>query len=272
MDERTVDQWEAAVRQAAAAFPYPPTPDISRSVRPRLATRPARPRTLRTRLAWAALLLLLVLGGLLAVPQVRAAVAEVLRAGAIRIFVTGPTAVPPTATGVPATTVPPQTLNEAILEVAGATTLAQAREAVDFPVLLPAYPADLGPPDRVFLQGMPDRGMESQVVIAIWFDEEQQQKVRLALYQISASNYGLKTASSNVVDETEVNGELAFWVAGPHTIQLQDGRSQDRLFVEGNVLIWSVGKLTYRLESDLSLEETIHVAESLERIPSFEEE
>jgi hypothetical protein len=37
-----------------------------------------------------------------------------------------------------------------------------------------------------------------------------------------------------------------------------------RRLVEGNVLIWFENGLTYRLESDLSLEETVRVAESLE--------
>lgn len=274
MDERPTDRWEATVRRMASSFPYPPTPDVSRAVRRRLATRSARSPALRPRLAWAALLLLLVLGGLLAVPQVRAAVAEVLRVGAIRIFATEPTAtaVPPTATDAGATTVPQLTLNETVFEVAGATTLAQAREAVDFPVRLPAYPTDLGPPDRVYLQQVPDTGAEGQVVISIWFDGEQQQEIQLALYQIGVPSYGLKVASVNSIEETRVNGESAFWIAGAHAIQLQDGRYQERLFVEGNVLVWSAGNLTYRLESDLSLAETVRVAESLQTMSPFEEE
>jgi hypothetical protein len=110
------------------------------------------------------------------------------------------------------------------------------------------------------------------VVISIWFDREQQQDIQLALYQIGTANYGLKAAAINSIEEAEVNSEPAFWITGPHTIQLQDGRYQNRLFVEGNVLLWSEGNVTYRLESDYSLVETVRVAESLEKTPSFEEE
>ena len=39
-----------------------------------------------------------------------------------------------------------------LLNLAGATTLAEASDGVDFTIRLPTYPADLGPPDQVYLQ------------------------------------------------------------------------------------------------------------------------
>jgi hypothetical protein len=38
--------------------------------------------------------------------------------------------------------------------------------------------------------------------------------------------------------------------------------------IEGNVLIWTEGDLTYRIETDLSLEEAIRIAESLQAPPA----
>jgi len=37
--------------------------------------------------------------------------------------------------------------------------------------------------------------------------------------------------------------------------------------VNGHVLIWENGEVTYRLETDLSMEEAVKIAESLEPIP-----
>jgi hypothetical protein len=36
--------------------------------------------------------------------------------------------------------------------------------------------------------------------------------------------------------------------------------------IDGHVLIWTDGNLTYRLETDLSLEEALKVAESLQPV------
>src|SRR6185503_5551266 len=93
------------LQNIARNFSYPPTPDIASAVAKRLAIKP-EPKPLISppwRLVWAALVVLFILAGLLAVPQVRAAVVEFLQIGAIRIFLTEPT---PTATPLPATPLP----------------------------------------------------------------------------------------------------------------------------------------------------------------------
>jgi hypothetical protein len=83
----------------------------------------------------------------------------------------------------------------------------------------------------------------------------------LALYQIYGPEYVTKFHTQ--VEEPMVNGRQAFWLQGGHFLQLADGRNENLLFVEGNVLLWSVGDVTYRLESGLSLEEALRIAESL---------
>ena len=60
-------------------------------------------------------------------------------------------------------------------------------------------------------------------------------------------------------------GRPAFWIEGPHLLHLGGDKHQYvPLVVEGNILVWEQDGITYRLESDLSLEEAVKVAESLE--------
>jgi hypothetical protein len=74
-----------------------------------------------------------------------------------------------------------------------------------------------------------------------------------------------------VVEETTVNGKKAAWVRGPHyLVFVNPDRStefQQHMLVEGNVLLWQEGIVTYRLETSLSREEAIKIAESLVELP-----
>lgn len=283
MNEPTLAQWEQAVQETAATFTYPPTPDVTGAVVQRLrwqpALRPARPLASQPRLAWALVLAVLLIGGLMAVPQVRAAVLQVLRVGAVTIFVAESTptptalstAVPATAqpglavtlpaTAAPAASPTPATLTGSLPNLAGAVTLAEAQAQVGFPLRLPTYPPDLGPPDRVFHQ---DR--LNALVVLLWLEPDRPQEIRLALYLVEGEDFGIKK-EVGLVQETTVNGATAIWVEGPHMLQLRDGRLEPWYFIEGNVLIWFDGRVTYRLESGLSLAEAVRIAESLEIAP-----
>lgn len=277
MNESSLSTWEQRLRQTAESFPYPPTPNIAGAVRQRLARRtrpPASPR----RLNWAIALLLLLavlVGGILAVPQVRAAVLEALRVGAIRIFITEPTPTPtagaagmPTASFATPGLLPLETIVPA---VAGQTTLADAAAKVPFTLRVPLYPSNLSLPDQVFVQRTPDTGVAWQAVIMVWLEPAQPEQARLSLYQIGINDYAFKRASVEAVQQTAVRGRPAFWVGGPHSLQLQDGRYEEWLFVPGNALIWAENGITYRLESGLSLDEAVKVAESLTSLSEVEE-
>ncbi|HSL26910.1 MAG TPA: hypothetical protein VLA54_11570 [Acidimicrobiia bacterium] len=69
------------------------------------------------------------------------------------------------------------------------------------------------------------------------------------------------------VDRVMVNGVSGFWLAGgPHVFGFETGRSDmvaDASRLTGNVLVWEAGGITYRLESLLSLEASLAIAESL---------
>ena len=142
--------------------------------------------------------------------------------------------------------------------LAGETTLEVAQARVPFPIRLPAYPADLGEPDRVFLQE------DGPMVIFAWTDPADPQKARLSLHQIGPGSVMLGKFEPLVVQETQVNGEYAVWAQGPYLIQLTNRDYNYRRTVEGNTLIWEENGITYRLESNMSMEETVRLAESLE--------
>jgi hypothetical protein len=70
-----------------------------------------------------------------------------------------------------------------------------------------------------------------------------------------------------VIQDTEVNGLRGIWAVGPYPLILNSGDIQVTRMIDGHVLIWAEDEITYRLETDLSLEEAIKIAESLEPIP-----
>jgi hypothetical protein len=219
----------------------------------------------------AILVIVILLAAALAVPGVRAQVLEFLRIGVVRIFPSPPTpAIPPASTPAPFGQIPvtatpkptskPQLWPEHLVSMqglAGETTLAAAREQIPFPILLPALPEGLGDPDHVFVQE------DSQMVILVWLDEANPSHVRLSLHEIGSRSILVKKYEPLVVENTQVNGHEAAWVEGPYVVELTNGDKTWRRLVEGRTLIWEADGITYRLESDLSLEEAVHIAESL---------
>jgi hypothetical protein len=263
------EQWAARVQSLAHSFSYPPTPDIAGTVREQLAARQVsrKPGPRPRQLAWAALIILIILGGLLAVPQVRAAVVEFLQIGAIRIFLVEPTPTPtpspaPAASNATSTPLPrpSPTPLASLLDLAGETTLAEAQARVDFPIRLPAYPTDLGPPDWVFLQDL-----EGPIVILVWAEPNQPDQVRLSLHLVGPGAF-LGKGSPVTIRETTVNGQQAYWTEGPYLLQIRRGSQVEediRRLIEGHVLIWTEQEITYRLETGLPLTEAVRIAESL---------
>jgi hypothetical protein len=272
MRQLSFEQWEAQIEEIAQAFPYPPTPDIAGTVaRGGRRSSPARRTAVFSkRFAWAAVILLVVLlTGLMFIPQVQAALVEFLQLGAVRIFLAEPTPTStPTATlplptaspsAVPTVTPRPSpTPIASVLDLAGQTTLAEAQAQVDFPIRLPTEPADLGPPDAVFLQ---DFG--GPLLVLVWFEPDQPGQVRLSLHQLGPNTFAGKGAPA-VIQETTVNGERALWMEGPHFFEMSNGQYAMRRLVEGKVLLWTEGEITYRLETKLPLDEARKIAESLQ--------
>lgn len=247
---------EAYLRRTAADFPYPATPNIAARERSRLSERPARRSS---RLAYGLALALIILAAAMLVSPVRARVLDWFRIGAVRIFFNQPTLTPMPAT--PGIQTPPAspTLLKSVLDMAGETTLERAREQLDHPILLPAYPEDLGEPDRVYLQPF-----NTPVVVLVWMYDDQPGRVRMSLSQTVAEHPIFSKYDSRSVLDTQVNEAPAVWVEGDYVLVTRDGSStMSRLITQGHTLIWTHGGMTFRLETDESLEEAIRIAESI---------
>ncbi len=247
--DRDRDNLAELLRAEARSFPYPPTPDLAARLG-RHAARRAPAARLR-RLAPIALVAALALATLLAVPEVRAAALRLLQVGAVRVRVEP---APPPA-------LPAPTPN---LGLSGATSLDEAARRVPFPIRLPAYPEGLGPPDQVFLQ---DLG--GAAIVLVWLDPAEPGRPLLSLHTLGTGVLAQKIISGSELEriaEVEVGGATALWVRGAHLLQV--GRAGEVelapvRIVEGNTLIWAADGLTYRLESELPLDEALRVAESL---------
>ena len=268
LPESSYENLEANLVRAARHFPYPPTPNLAREVQAKIRDRSTARLHLslpRQRLIWLTAIILLLSLTLLTVPPLRAAVLEVIRLGAVRIFLTEPPPtrlIPPTASTTATTpealtspASPAPLLPTSLLNLAGETTLAAAQ--VGFPLRLPTQPADLGPPDKVYLQDL-----NGPVIVLVWLDPNQPNRVRLSLHYLNPNTLAGK-GPLQTLQRTTVHNQPALWVTGPHLLQFE-GQQYDLVrLVEGRVLIWTEGEITYRLETDLSLEEAIQIAESL---------
>lgn len=246
-----MNEFEQKISDLSKRFDYPSTPDISANVMKKIR----QPRFMPRRLVWPSTFVLILLISLFAIPPVRAAIFEFLQIGIVRIFPQDPQSTEKT---VPSITPAPSVLPLLDL-VFGKTTLTEASERVDYPILLPR---NFGEPDYVFIQDA-----EGYMTILAWMNPNQPQSVELSLHFIPNASWAITKMGPKVLQETVVNDYKAVWAEGSYPLFLYNHReiAFTRL-IEGNVLIWTDGIITYRLEINLSMEEAIEIAESLEPI------
>jgi hypothetical protein len=230
-----------------------------------------RPRFALKRLAWPLTIILVLLSSLMLIPPARAAIIEFIQIGIVRIF---PQSVEPTVETITTATpgsVAPQTatpgkVSQLLIpfldQIAGETKLANAQQTAPYPILLPTYPSDLGQPNHVYVQDA-----EGTMTILVWVDPQQPDRVTMSLHFMPEGSWAISKVKPVVIQETEVNGQRAIWAVGPYPLRMRNGDIQFERLIEGHVLIWADEDITYRLETDLPLEEAIRIAESLEPIP-----
>lgn len=284
MKSVTDPQGERSLEQLARRFDYPPTPNIAdrrlltadrrKSHRRATLSGGGRPSAVRGQLAWALLLVVLLVAGLMAVPQTRAAVLSFFgRIGAIDIFIdeAAPTPAPtrPPATGQPlpagglplSATATPRTAptprptlahSLASLNLGEPVSL---DEAVSRARGVPLIPAELGDPDEVYTH----RGVDLPAITLVW----RMAGGPVSLTQIAIGEYAHKMVTQQSIEETTVDGRPAVWLAGPHALQLLGDWRPNAPVIASNVLIWTDGEMTFRLEGDLTLDEARRIAESL---------
>jgi hypothetical protein len=177
------------------------------------------------------------------------------------LFGPGPSITPPTETA------PPSSPPGATLGLGGRVTLDDARERVDFPVLLPPDPS-IGPPDAVYLAGprltlvwAPRPGLPGTA----------DPRIGLLLVELHA-NIDETMIQKNIdsgtsVERVTVGDAPGYWIAGErHMITYLDPNGvpvMDSERVVGNTLVWTAEGITYRLEGEFNRAVAVALAESL---------
>lgn len=249
---------EAGLRELGSRYPYPPTPNLAHLVRTRLATtgpvpvRPgldAWPRPLRLALAAAIVVVALASAALLN-PATRDAIAHFFHVQGVVVT---------RAPAVPSVSIAPLNLGQP-------TTLVQAQQQVSFIIVVPS---ELGPPDAIYVDPSVPGG---EVVLAY--------KPRTGIPLVRQTGLGLLITEfrgdlspefftkvvgpDSTVEETTVNGDPAWWIAGkPHAIMAQvtpGGFREEPLRLAANTLIWQDESVTLRIESGLSKSDAMAIA------------
>jgi hypothetical protein len=180
---------------------------------------------------------------LLAVPASRTAVADFFGLDNISFFEDD-------AAQAPGTSPTPPVLSPD--SFARPSSVEELRALMDFLVVLP----DGREPDEVYVQGA-----EFDLPYAIFVYED------FDLYETRDANIQ-KIVGQDDVTEFSFDGHRAYWVeAGGHVVETLDDQGrvviETRRSVERGTLVWQADGVTYRIESDLSQEETVGVAQSL---------
>ena len=262
--------FENQMHSIAKKMNYPRTPDIAGRVMSRIVPV-TKPRFFSRRVAWSLTLIVVLLFSLMLIPPVRAAVIEFIQIGIVRIFprpTEPPIEIPLTATPrslAPVTATPyldSSTLLFNLSRLAGETTLANAQRLARYPISLPSYPADLGEPDHVFVQDA-----DGAMTILVWLDPQNSEKVLLSLHIVPEGSWAIHKSEPVTIQETLVNGQRAVWAVGPYPLRYSNGDIEFTRLIDGFVLIWAEGDITYRLETAFPMDEAIGIAESLQPIP-----
>ena len=241
-----MNELELQLRELGGAVAYPATPDLASVVRRQLAERrrpwwPVLPR--RQAIAIALAVLAVSIAAVMAVPSARTAVLRFFRIGA--------------ATVERVETLPPARQRPLNTGLGRAVPLRDASRLAGFRLLLPS---DAELPRRVYVRervqsvllDVPDAG----AVLLIEIRGRDQ------------FGFSKKFADSGTgFDEVSVNGEFGLWIRGaPHVVMFhtRSGRVEEfTTRLAGNVLVWTRGDLTLRLEGDLTKEQALELARSI---------
>ncbi|RIV41190.1 hypothetical protein [Micromonospora radicis] len=254
---------ERELRELSGWLDTPDPPDVTAQVRARLtaatrtaATRPAssarrapaaagrRRRRLRYALAAALAALLVTL-----LPPGRAALADavtgLLRFAGITISTTGD----PTPPGDSPSPLPAQR----------PTGLAEAQRLVRFPIRVPTA---LGPPEQVLVAD-PDGTGSHRVATLLYRAGE----VRLDAFDGQLDGVFFKQAGGPGAQWTEVDGQPAVWLGGPHPVTYVDRTGvvrEESARLAAATLVWEQDGVTYRLEGPFTVSEAVEIAATLE--------
>jgi hypothetical protein len=232
------DQLETILRDLGAHLDVPPPPDdLADAVAARL-TEPRRGHPVLVRVAAVVVALLVALGVAMAVsPTVRATVFDLLRIGGVEI------------TDAPA----PAPRPTAPLPGERSATLAEARAAAAFDLRVPEA---LGDPDAVTMSdGTPPRVVSFQYP-----------GVRVDQFDGGLSPVFEKFVAAEDVRRVRVGDTDGVWIPRPHQViyVARDGTTREESArLAANTLVWTDGRVTYRIEGSFTAREAVAIAESM---------
>ncbi|MEO6795960.1 MAG: hypothetical protein ABI401_10810 [Candidatus Dormibacter sp.] len=247
---------EARLLALGRDLEYPNTPDLAASVGARLA-RPAVRRFDSRYLAIAAAILIVTIGGLLAFPATRDAIAGFFGLRGVLIERV-PSLTTPTAS-------PAGSLAQR-LALGRQVSFGEAQAALPYTI---AYPQSLGPPDAVFLL----QPAERQGVALVWSPRADlpltaETGVGALLIEFPGKvqpDFFIKMLGPDAtLESVRVGGNAGYWISGrPHDFVFLDPHGdpqQDSFRLAGNSLVWNQGTRLIRIESALGKDQTLALA------------
>ena len=257
------DVLDRELRSLATQIEYPPAPALVTAVGDRLRAE-ARPAPARApwwrmprRVAVAATLALVILatGVLTFSPAAREAVARWLGLRGVRIE-TVPTL----------PTVPTPARSPIDLLLGEEVTLSEATARAGFDVV---FPAELGPPSRVFFDDRLPGGRVTFAYSGVPVSEHTGYALLLTQFRGSLDEPNIRktVGEGGVVQRVTIDGEPGFWLGGAdHLLTYLDPEGvpvQDTLRLAGPTLLWERDGITFRLEGEITLERALEIARSL---------
>jgi hypothetical protein len=243
------DTLTRALRDAGRDLAYPPTPPISHGVVARLEAdreRRAQPRFPGIQLWSRRRLLVLVAAGILGLLALAFAARLVIGAAEIRVQPGVSPSGPPLG--------PAQLGKPVPLEL--------VEREVGFMLRVPTGPL----PDQayVFVSARGDGALLA------WQADDEAPPLRgtpwsMILVELRTDQEVLVKDVDRFEDtrQVRVGGRDAFWIEAPHELHVITDEGSETFRVDGHVLIWTRGAVTYRLETSLDLAEAVALAGSL---------
>jgi hypothetical protein len=240
---------ELALRNLGGSLDWPVEPELEQGVLRRIREAPVRRRLVSRRpLVIAFAVLAVAAGALFAVPQTRGAILEFFHLRGVTIERVEELPTVPVQSGLGTFLGDP-------------VALSQARERADFDVVVPEA---LGEPDEVYFQDGPPPGGMVSFVYGTKDDPR-------ALFTQFAGRVDeiifKKVAPDTKVEAVTVDGQPGYWLEGAHFFSYLDRHGDmesEQVRLAGNVLLWERGTRTLRLEADISKEEALRIAASVE--------
>jgi hypothetical protein len=236
---------ERQLRELGGAVAYPATPDLAGATRRRLAERRPWWRVLSRRQALAIALAVLAVSvaAVMAVPPARTAILRFFHIGAVTVE--------------RVETLPPAEERPLAAGLGRRVSVDDGARLAGFRMVLPPLKQ---PVERVYVRpgvqsaflDVPDKGS------VLLMEIRGRQNIDLAKKFATPQTH---------IEPVSVNGGFGLWIAGaPHVVTFQDRSGNIQQFttrLAGNVLIWTRGDLTLRLEGDLTKQRALEIARSV---------